>query len=459
MTLEQAAQLGIDRINAGTRPGWVELGRKLGVSPEKIRSKARWMMSDVHKQSEPLQSGKVENLTWRVIDSDYVWDTIHGAIKIPVESVDEMFFQYSRHGMNKSSTQMMQDWGLEPWEWHSLKSRLRLYKDAHIFSPYTVEITPLADMEQMVERKMSDLYQKTHVIVEKAYNRQTLQEARKIIYQEQKKRVIADQVVDALESELASIKVHVPQVTVKDSKIERLYVVISDLHIGIEGKEPIIRDRLSMVAEEVLSLSPKAVSVIILGDIIESFTGTNKNDTWQNLSLRGFGSQIVMTAVDIITGFVATFASLDAECYCVPGNHDRMTSSKKDDPVGQIGLLIYEFCRRLLPGVQFYIEPDVCSFPIDDRHDFVALHGDKGFSRKTGLEIKSLYGTREYTLVLRGHYHHRQIQSDTDVVRYITVPGIVGETPYSESIGERSPAGFMMFYTKDDRLITIDQTL
>ena len=459
MTLEQAAQTGIDRIKVGQRPGWNNLARQMGVSPEKIRSKARWMMGDKHKESAPLQTGLVEALTWRVFDNDYVWETIHGAIKIPVQSVDEMFFQYSRHGMNKSSTQMMQDWDLEPWEWHSLKSRLRLYKDAHIFSPYTVEITPVQDMEKMVEQKMNDLYHKTHVIVEKAYNRQTLQEARKIIYQEQKKRVIADQVIDALESELASISVVVPKIGVRETKIDRLYVVISDLHVGIEGKEEAIRLRLNMVAEEVLSMSPSSVSVIILGDIIESFTGTNKNDTWQNLSLRGFGASVVMTSVSIITEFLAIFSSLNLECYCVPGNHDRMTSSKKDDPIGQIGLVIYEFCRRLLPGVPFYIENDVCVAPIDNNYDFIALHGDKGFSRKSGLEIKQLFGTKQFSLVIRGHYHHREIMCDTDAVRYITVPGIVGETPYSESIGERSLPGFTMFYVKNDRLVTIDQTL
>jgi predicted phosphodiesterase len=461
MTIDSAAQKAIANIAEGKRPGYTEIAKELGVSPERIRSKVRWMMKDKHKEAGPLQYGG-DDLTYQIVDRYYTWETIYGPVKIPIEDVDEMFFQYSRHGMDKSSTQMMQDWGLEPWQWHSLKSRLRLYKDAHIFSPYTVQITPSAEMEQMIERKMIQLYEKTHVMVEKSYNRITLREARKVIFESQKKEVISNQVIEALESHIPNMEiVPLKPLNKTSGDIERLYVAISDLHIGLRDTDELIKDRLSQVLEIIHSKNPKSVTILFMGDLIESFTGTNKNDTWQNLSMYGYGSKVVMQTVETLVSFLMPLVPFDLECYCVPGNHDRMTSSKKDDPIGQIGLLIYGICDRMLPSVSFVIKEDVHSLLMDPGIEIIMMHGDKGMSKIAPSEIREIYSTgASYSVILRGHYHHRQIIADTSTCRYLTVPSIIDETPYSRSIGAHNTAGVIMLYTDaKKRLITLDYTL
>lgn len=444
MDLKKAIDEATEFKKAGKNVPWQRIAEEANVSWQALRSKARRFWEQ-HGSEE-------QGVAYKVVNDYYIWETNYGAVKLFVRDVDEMFFQYSKHGMNKSSTQMIADWNLQLWEWHSLKSRLRLYKDANIFSPYTVEITPKEDLMVMIETKMRELYEKSQLMVEKAYTNETLRAAREIIFKDQRKTHITNDILENLEEAITSNGFAVYNANPYSGSFDSdsIVVVIGDLHLGLDTEDvdqEIITKRLNTIIAHVANYKPKNVKVCILGDIIESFTGTTKGDTWQTLSVMGYGANVVMEAVDILSNFISGIGSIsgNVEVYAIPGNHDRMSNNKDEDPLGQIGMLIYRMCERATPWADWHISPMVDSFEMDNK-EFIIMHGDKQMSRLQGSEISILYGkTDKFKYILRAHLHHRQIIEDTSQYRFYTIPSIVGKTPYSNRLGLASTPGFYIF--------------
>ena len=86
-------------------------------------------------------------------------------------------------------------------------------------------------------------------------------------------------------------------------------IVISDLHIGAQvdaiGNTPSFTTadvvaRLQEVATQVNLKSYASVSVFMLGDFIESFTGMNHEGTWKHLERNGYGTDVVIAAYTIL---------------------------------------------------------------------------------------------------------------------------------------------------------------
>jgi predicted phosphodiesterase len=444
MDLDKAIQEATEYKKTGKRIPWQRIADEANLSWQALRSKARRFWEE-HGTEE-------QGISYKVLNDYYIWETNYGLIKLPVKDVDEMFFQYSKHGMNKSSTQMIADWNLHLWEWHSLKSRLRLYKDANIFSPYTVEITPKEDLMVMIETKMKELYEKSQLMVEKAYTNETLRAAREIIFKDQRKTHIKNDILENLEEAIATNGFAVYSADSYNGSFDcdTLVLVIGDLHLGLDTEyvdQELIAQRLEKIVTNVSKYHAKKIKVCILGDIIESFTGTTKGDTWQTLSMMGYGANVVMTAVDLLSSFIGKIGSVCGfvDVHAIPGNHDRMTNNKDEDPLGQIGMLIYRMCERATPFADWHISPMVDTFEVGEK-EFIIMHGDKQMSRLQGSEISILYGkTDKYKYILRAHLHHRQIVEDTSQYRFYTIPSIVGRTPYSDRLGLASLPGFYIF--------------
>jgi UDP-2,3-diacylglucosamine pyrophosphatase LpxH len=444
MDLKKAIEEATEFKKSGKNVPWQRIAEEANVSWQALRSKARRFWEE-HGTEE-------QGVSYKVINDYYIWETNYGPVKLSVKDVDDMFFQYSKHGMNKSSTQMIADWNMELWQWHSLKSRLRLYKDANIFSPYTVEITPKQDLMVMIETKMRELYEKSQLMVEKAYTNETLRAAREIIFKDQRKSHITNDILENLEEAITTNGFAVYSANPYSGSFDSdtIVLVIGDLHLGLDTEDvdqEIITKRLNTIVAHATKYKPKNVKVCILGDIIESFTGTTKGDTWQTLSVMGYGANVVMEAVDMLSNFIGGIGSIcnNVEVYAIPGNHDRMSNNKDEDPLGQIGMLIYRMCERATPWADWHISPMVDSFEACNK-EFIIMHGDKQSSRLQGSEISIVYGkTDKFKYILRAHLHHRQIVEDTSQYRFYTIPSIVGRTPYSDRLGLASLPGFYIF--------------
>jgi UDP-2,3-diacylglucosamine pyrophosphatase LpxH len=239
-----------------------------------------------------------------------------------------------------------------------------------------------------------------------------------------------------------------------------LVVVISDLHIGaIMQGDRLIEDynvnicveKLEQIASYV-NAKKQPVYIVMLGDIIESFTGKNKQDTWKQIELHG--AKAALTAFDVLWHFLSSLHSLKG-MYLIGGNHDRITDDKKDDNQSQVMELLYGMFKRMTT-VNVEYDPLILTPMIDDIQ-YLFMHGDKLIKKKNAAEIVLDYGEQTlFNLLVSGHLHSRIVRQDKLRFRDITVPSIVTGSNYEMSKNWNSLSGFITIESLDGKPIITD---
>jgi predicted phosphodiesterase len=238
------------------------------------------------------------------------------------------------------------------------------------------------------------------------------------------------------------------------------------LHINarVEGLKD-TPDYNNEVCAEYLRLAAVAVNdkkalsttVLINGDIIESFTGKNHPDSFAEMEYATTFAQGIFTARDIILKFLCSVNNLD-KVLIVSGNHDRVASSNKEDAHGGAAHIIAEFLKLMLPEVEVVWDSKIVTHTDGEVH-FICSHGDKLRNVKSD-EIAYRYGDRDkMNLYLTGHYHHRAIKDDKGHIRHISLPGIFSGNTYSDHGGWTALPGFAVIYEDVGTLVVEDRTL
>jgi ribosomal protein L24 len=423
-------------------------------SEEAMRKQVRFFLNDnvaVEVESE-------EYTSYEVVNDDYVWETQQGNIKIPVDTIDKMFYEYSRYGKDLSASEMRNRYNLKPWEWNSIKNRLQLTKDAHIFSPYTVDNTEPDKLQEIVAEKMSGLAQDFGSVVVKQYNQTIYKEYKKAIMNTHKSRLLTEEFLDcvlSLKPEVETIKLQ--KVPVRYASPEHIVVTIADIHAGakVEGlpitrnyNSQILESNLNKAASIINSFNAKKVTILLMGDYIESFTGLNHLSSFQSMEHKMYGARAFWNAHDIIYGFLSKVFNLHS-IYGVPGNHDRGDKSKEADPVGEIGLALLEGLKRVLEPKGVVVEYDsFVNAAVVDGINYISFHGDKRASEEKAAFVINKYGKNElYNVVASAHRHVFEVPKDGDNAKFrrVRVPSIFSGNFYSESNGWTTQPGFLVF--------------
>jgi hypothetical protein len=109
--------------------------------------------------------------------------------------------------------------------------------------------------------------------------------------------------------------------------------VLADFHIGAKVEDmmqtddfsyEVVVDRLKQAADQINRMGYKKVEIALLGDFIETFTGLNHMNSWQQLEYGGYGANVTIIAYNIIRDFIAQINNL-GNVTVVSGNHDRTT--------------------------------------------------------------------------------------------------------------------------------------
>jgi len=250
--------------------------------------------------------------------------------------------------------------------------------------------------------------------------------------------------------------------------------ITADYHIGayIEGliktkdfSVEVVTDYLNQVAEDINSFRYSEVHLVILGDLIESFTGLNYINSWKGMQSGMYGGNVVIMAYEIIRKFLSQINNLK-EVYMVSGNHDRVTSSNKEDVEGDVCKLLAYFLEDNCKGVEFSFSPMVLTKVIDNIC-YIMTHGHLGFSSKDMGKILFQYGKQGYfNVLLSGHYHTRRssqnvvhtqtIGEDNADYRSIICPSLFTGNFYSESNGWTSTAGYLIIENRFDKPLVVD---
>jgi predicted phosphodiesterase len=269
----------------------------------------------------------------------------------------------------------------------------------------------------------------------------------------------------------------IPQINLleKDHKVG--VIPLADFHIGayIRGllntqnyDIDTVVNMLDEVAIEINKQGYSEVHIALLGDIIESFTGTNHENTFKSIGFGQYGFNVFISAYEILENFLGKINNL-VKVYGVSGNHDRHTASNKLDTEGDVlkGLM-YFLDQRLEVEVQYH--PLVINAVIDGI-SYVLTHGHHGLARKSIEKIILDYGIQGmYNVVLQGHWHKRgnkkpvitnteTIYSDSALYMGVICPSLFTGNFFSEALGYTSNAGFLQFWNKNDKVCMLDTPL
>lgn len=244
-------------------------------------------------------------------------------------------------------------------------------------------------------------------------------------------------------------------------------ISVADLHFGAEIEDllrsgkfniKVLSKYLTNSAHIINQKGYKEVHLSMLGDFIESFTGLNHADSWKGMGKGMFGMNAVILCYEILMKtFVSKINNLKG-IYIVSGNHDRVTSSNKEDHKGEVAQLLAYLFNSNLKGVNVEYHPMIITKVIDNIC-YLFTHGHLGFVQKELSKILFDYGRQGYyNVLIQGHKHSREVKksvkrkqyewNDVQVVqldevdyRFIIAPPMFTGNFFSESIGYSSSAG------------------
>lgn len=239
-----------------------------------------------------------------------------------------------------------------------------------------------------------------------------------------------------------------------------IVLALADLHIGgfSEGKELIpnynieeVRERLLYI-KDVINSYERPVHVKLLGDLIESFTGLNHQDTWKQIEKHGMEVSIV--AYDLIYEFICGlkyFRSLDM----IGGNHDRITDSYGGDKQGQVSYLVHSMLKRKIENIESRFSPILLS-AIHDGVSYILTHGDKRLSKSNSSDLILKYGKQElYNVLIHAHGHEEQVTKNTRNLRVHQIPPICTPNEYAIENGFNGASGFVIIEPNKFRRVDI----
>lgn len=447
-----------------------DISDSLGVerNSEQIRNKYRSLRKN-DPTLKPVKDNS-QNSVMAVVEEDkpkfevsknnvVKWKYKHGVIEIKLEDLDQIFYEYSRHGLNLSQVKIQNKHGLTAIQWQSLKRTFDLVKDSDVFSPYSLSLVSEKEACDMIAEKIADKYSPKNMraVVEYEDDKQrrlaygkAIKHVSNLDYQRNK---FEDAILDYVSK--ATQKVYTRKTP--DAKINHGVTTIQDLHVGanIEATKnlpkydaEITRDRLRQSAIEINSRGAKKNTIVFNGDLIETFTGLNHINSWKNIdSAYGYGVKATIKAVELITEFLEQVNNVH-EVIIVAGNHDRTTSNSQEDVNGEVVQWIHYVLKGRF-GNQFSLEwtPDVISREIDNVC-YIWTHGHLGLSKRPVAEIINMYGNPSmYCIVIEGHLHTRKIKADTARYRSIVASSLFTGNDYSANLGFSTLPGILYCYT------------
>lgn len=237
-------------------------------------------------------------------------------------------------------------------------------------------------------------------------------------------------------------------------------IAISDLHIGAKTnkKKGVINTRdfdigvltnyMAECVRRINSLKKEEVVICILGDLVETITGLNHLNSWQELDENAHHGNAIIMAYEIISKFLSSINNLDS-VYMVSGNHDRITSNKDEDSRGDVSLLVSYMLQR---DFNVHYHPMINNV-VYDGISYIMTHGHHRIIKRPMAKVILDYGSQKhYNVILSGHLHSRMSKRDHLSVDYvvedsynyrgIVVPPLFTGNFYSERNGWTSTPGF-----------------
>lgn len=410
-------------------------------------------------KDEPKFTVSGENISWKYK---------RGVIELTVDTLDQIFYEYSKHGLNMSAVQVQNKNGFDALQWQSVKRTFDLVKDSDVFSPYSLSLVDKKSACDMIASKIAEKYSPKNMrdVIVHEDNKQKHKAYSKAIKVAEKAEYERQQFENGLLEYITASKLAPLVKRTADVKCGNAIVHIADLHVGadIEAERnlpaynaKVLEKKLAEVALDANSRKAKSVTLIINGDLIETFTGLNHINSWKNIDKKyGYGVNATIQAIEILTKFISSVNNV-TEVVLTSGNHDRSVSNNKEDTKGEIVQWVhYVLNARFGNHMKLSWHYDVATREIDGC-GIVATHGHLLLSKKNPEMIVNNYGmVGKFNLVIMAHLHTRKILADGLTHRVIHAPSMFTGNDYSKGLGFSSLSGYLFITVKNKLPIVTD---
>lgn len=394
--------------------------------------------------------------SYKVINGNYHFFPIKGEFQLPIELVDDLFYEFSKHGLDLSSTEVINKHNLEPHQWHAIKSALRLYKMSNVFSPYTVEKLGPNELKNAIREKMDIRVNTVGFRVETEYNQSIIRKYNEIIKKDAIKNLESQTLINELFDLIPQAEIKPVKLVVEQKQHKVINVVLSDLHFGASNPKSnhlpdfnvqIIRDLFkNEIIPTINSYNASEVNILGVGDWIETATGFNHPDSWKGIQEGYYGAKVITECYKFLVEVISQINNVK-RIIGVAGNHDRMTPNKDHDREGFCAEIIFEFLKLSFGNsdVEVIYDSKLTNLVLDDIC-YIVSHGHEKFT-DNGAQLVLKYGSqRHYNVLLSGHWHERRIKGDNEFFRQIVCPSIFMGNNYSQGLGYSTVPGYLILF-------------
>jgi UDP-2,3-diacylglucosamine pyrophosphatase LpxH len=400
-----------------------------------------------------------------VVDNIKFYKFINVKEEVFIEAllVDKIFIAYNINGLNYTKAQIVNTLHTTFEVFNMLVNKLNLTKHSDLVGPYA--------KATIAASKQSDYIEDLTAEILDGFVANDSATANMVIREYKKKLADLHRIKSSVVNELAALKEKLPQLKVKTVKHKNaksnrsgknpLYLVLADLHIGLETEKfnsDIAWEKMSTIINEVnnevLANKHDEVHIFILGDLPHTVSGLNHLDSWKTIEKGSWGANALIRPFEILAGLVSNIFNLKG-VYGVGGNHGRLVASKEAEPSDEGEKLIFYMLDLITPP-EVDVEFDADRIMYESEHiKFILLHGDLPQDKQSGRELSWLFGdVNKYNLILLGHFHSRMIHKNDDGPNYrkMYCPSFVPTDQYAERLGVESVPGFLLIGETFDHL-------
>lgn len=228
---------------------------------------------------------------------------------------------------------------------------------------------------------------------------------------------------------------------------------IADIHLGLitllgienirfpEFNTQVVEHYLSQIVSIVNSYNFSEVHLFFPGDLIESFSGKNRNDTWK--IIEKYPQNIIIVCFNIIKEFIQKITNVKG-IYFVEGNHDRFTGDKEHNSRKGLAEVISFFLMQT-SNLEVLYHPYLLTKEIDGifhimTHGDLKPYQDNKTKKPNYGAFLYKYGKKGMFNVLKtGHYHdsYKVLYQGLDFLHYQCASLCTGKV-YEESLNYES---------------------
>lgn len=350
------------------------------------------------------------------------------AIKLSI--IDNIFHDYVEHGLDMSSQQICDKYGLTGKAWNILKSQMNLNKKSNVVSEPTLDDMSEDDVDDLASSHLSNKNKKK---IQRAWDKQVKECV----------RLVADNRA-FLEWVQSYIQDYKPlPVTFKPPKIKNnnsATYFLSDIHIGRWETDDIIR-RLAQVQSDIILSPERIIYIENLWDLAESLVpqGWMHSGQHEEMDYRyWFGFDLMMNIVKIMEKFLLEIYKAWKELHFqgITGNHGRITQEKQMDNQRTWELVIYELLKRGLSQTKIdidYLRTTVSTFTRGNLHYIIGHWDGRPFdNQKPSDIILKHWDTRKFNVIVSWDKHNFQMRDIHDKGLWIKTKALAQRWRYEE---------------------------